>query len=144
MAYLSHKSHFSAFLVGIGIIMLFSFCAPMYAQTPSFKSTSAYQINASAQNSAINAEAAYRPYRSTIYSPFTGDAPSNGGPSRIGGRKTTDSWDEEVEGDGEETDTGNHDHPSDIMPIGDTMILYFMAGILALPIFLKQRKSKQA
>ena len=96
------------------------------------------------QTSAVNADAAYQPYRSTIYSPFTGDAPSSGGPSRIGGRKNNDSWDEEVEGDGEEVDPGNHDHPSDIMPIGDTMILYLFAGILALVIFWKQRKAKQA
>ena len=125
--------------------MLFFFCAPTLAQSSQgFKSTSAYQINASAQNSAVNAEAAYQPYRSTIYSPFTGDAPSNGGPSRIGGRKTTGSWDEEVEEDGEEIDPGNHDHPSDIMPIGDTMILYLFAAILALVIFWRQRKAKQA
>ena len=144
MVHLTNTLRSATFLLGTAMLMLFLFCAPMHAQTPSFKSTSAYQINASVQTSTVNAEAAYQPYRSTIYSPFTGDAPSNGGPSRIGGRKTTDSWDEEVEGDGEEIDPGNHDHPSDIMPIGDTMILYLFAGILALVIFWKQRKTKQA
>ena len=125
--------------------MLFFFCAPTLAQSSQgFKSTSVYQINASVQTSAVDADAAYQPYRSTIYSPFTGDAPSSNGPSRIGGRKNNDSWDEEVEEDGEEIDPGNHDHPSDIMPIGDTMILYLFAGILALVIFWKQRKAKQA
>lgn len=145
MVHLTNTSRSATFLIGIGILMLFFFCAPTLAQSSQgFKSTSAYQINASVQTSAVNADAAYQPYRSTIYSPFTGDAPSSGGPSRIGGRKNNDSWDEEVEGDGEEIDPGNHDHPSDIMPIGDTMILYLFAGILALVIFWKQRKAKQA
>ena len=145
MVHLTNTSRSATFLIGIGILMLFFFCAPMHAQSSQgFKSTSAYQINASVQTSAVNADAAYQPYRSTIYSPFTGDAPSSGGPSRIGGRKNNDSWDEEVEEDGEEVDPGNHDHPSDIMPIGDTMILYLLAGILALVIFWRQRKAKQA
>ena len=145
MVHLTNTSRSATFLLGTAMLMLFLFCAPMHAQSSQgFKSTSAYQINASVQTSAVNADAAYQPYRSTIYSPFTGDAPSNGGPSRIGGRKNNDSWDEEVEEDGEETVPGNHDHPSDIMPIGDTMILYLFAGILALVIFWKQRKAKQA
>ena len=145
MVHLTNTSRSATFLLGTAMLMLFFFCAPMHAQSfQGFKSTSAYQINASVQTSAVNADAAYQPYRSTIYSPFTGDAPSNGGPSRIGGRKNNDSWDEEVEEDGEETVPGNHDHPSDIMPIGDTMILYLFAGILALVIFWKQRKAKQA
>lgn len=145
MVHLTNTSRSATFLIGIGILMLFFFCAPTLAQSSQgFKSTSAYQINVSVQTSAVNADAAYQPYRSTIYSPFTGDAPSSGGPSRIGGRKNNDSWDEEVEGDGEEIVPGNHDHPSDIMPIGDTMILYLFAGILALVIFWRQRKTKQA
>ena len=115
----------------------------MYAQTPSFKSTSAYQINASAQNSAINAETVYQPYRSTIYSPFTGDAPSNGGPSRIGGRKNNGSWDEEVEDDGEDVEIPDDvEHPSDIMPLGDTTVLYLLSGILAICIFIKNRRKQ--
>ena len=145
MVHLTNTSRSATFLLGIAILMLFLFCVPTLAQSSQgFKSTSAYQINASVQTSAVNADAAYQPYRSTIYSPFTGDAPSSGGPSRIGGRKNNDSWDEEVEDDGEETVPGNHDHPSDIMPIGDTMILYLFAGILALVIFWRQRKAKQA
>lgn len=125
------------------MLMLFLFCAPMHAQTPTFKSTSAYQINASVQTSAVNADAAYQPYRSTIYSPFTGDAPSNGGPSRIGGRKTTDSWDEEVEGDGEDVEIPDDvEHPSDIMPLGETTFLYLLAGIFALLIFVKNQRKQ--
>ncbi len=143
MVHLTNTSRSATFLIGIGILMLFFFCAPTLAQSSQgFKSTSAYQINASVQSPNVTTQ--YSSYKSTIYSPFTEDVPSSNGPSRIGGRKNNDSWDEEVEGDGEEIDPGNHDHPSDIMPIGDTMILYFMAGVLALLIFLKQRKSKQA
>lgn len=143
MVHLTNTLRSATFLLGTAVLMLFFFCAPMHAQTPTFKSTSAYQINASVQTSAVNADAAYQPYRSTIYSPFTGDAPSSGGPSRIGGRRNSGE-DEEVEEDGEEIVPGNHDHPSDIMPIGDTIILYLFAGILALVIFWRQRKAKQA
>ena len=94
------------------------------------------------QTSAVNADAAYQPYRSTIYSPFTGDAPSSGGPSRIGGRRNN-GWDEEVEGDGEDVEVSdNVEHPSDIMPLGDTTVLYLLSGILAICIFIKNRRKQ--
>lgn len=143
MVHLTNTSRSATFLLGTAMLMLFFFCAPMHAQTPSFKSTSAYQINASVQTSAVNADAAYQPYRSTIYSPFTGDAPSGGGPSRIGGRKNNDSWDEEVEEDGEDVEVSdNVEHPSDIMPLGDTTVLYLLSGILAICIFIKNRRKQ--
>ena len=144
MVHLTNTSRSSIFRFGIGMLMLFFFCAPTLAQSSQgFKSTSAYQINASVQTSAVNADAAYQPYRSTIYSPFTGDAPSSGGPSRIGGRKNNDSWDEEVEGDGEDVEIPDDvEHPSDIMPLGETTFLYLLAGILALLIFVKNQRKQ--
>ena len=144
MVHLTNTSRSATFLLGTAMLMLFFFCAPMHAQSSQgFKSTSAYQINASVQTSAVNADAAYQPYRSTIYSPFTGDAPSNGGPSRIGGRKNNDSWDEEVEEDGEDVEVSdNVEHPSDIMPLGDTTVLYLLSGILAICILIKNRRKQ--
>ena len=144
MEHLTNTSRSATFLIGIGILMLFFFCAPTLAQSSQgFKSTSAYQINVSVQTSTVNAEAAYQPYRSTIYSPFTGDAPSNGGPSRIGGRKNNGSWDEEVEGDGEEVEIPDDvEHPSDIMPLGEATFLYLLAGIFALLIFVKKQRKQ--
>ena len=143
MVHLTNTSRFATFLIGIGILMLFFFCAPTLAQSSQgFKSTSAYQINASVQTSAVNADAAYQPYRSTIYSPFTGDAPSSGGPSRIGGRRNS-GWDEEVEEDGEDVEVSDDvEHPSDIMPLGDTTVLYLLSGILAICIFIKNRRKQ--
>ena len=144
MVHLTNTSRSATFLLGTAMLMLFFFCVPTLAQSSQgFKSTSAYQINASVQTSAVNADAAYQPYRSTIYSPFTGDAPSSGGPSRIGGRKNNDSWDEEVEEDGEDVEVSdNVEHPSDIMPLGDTTVLYLLSGILAICIFIKNRRKQ--
>ena len=143
MVHSTNTSRSATFLLGTGLLMFLFFCAPMHAQSSQgFKSTSAYQINASAQTSTVNAEAAYQPYRSTIYSPFTGDAPSSGGPSRIGGRRNSE-WDEEVEGDGEDVEVSdNVEHPSDIMPLGDTTVLYLLSGILAICIFIKNRRKQ--
>ena len=69
MVHLTNTSRSATFLIGIGILMLFFFCAPTLAQSSQgFKSTSAYQINTSVQTSAVNADAAYQPYRSTVQS----------------------------------------------------------------------------
>lgn len=117
--------------------MLFFFCAPTLAQSSQgFKSTSAYQINASVQTSAVNADAAYQPYRSTIYSPFTGDAPSSGGPSRIGGRRNTEDEDDDV------GIPGWADTPSEPLPIGDTAPLFLFAAAMIAIIFIKQRRQQ--
>ena len=142
MVHLTNTSRSATFLLGTAMLMLFLFCAPMHAQSSQgFKSTSAYQINASVQTSAVNADAAYQPYRSTIYSPFTGDAPSSGGPSRIGGRRNS-GWEEEEE-DGEDVEVSDDvEHPSDIMPLGDTTVLYLLSGILAICIFIKNRRKQ--
>ena len=143
MVHSTNTSRSATFLLGTGLLMFLFFCAPTLAQSSQgFKSTSAYQINASVQTSAVNADAAYQPYRSTIYSPFTGDAPSSGGPSRIGGRRNN-GWDEEVEGDGEDVEVSdNVEHPSDIMPLGETTFLYLLAGILAIFIFVKNQRKQ--
>ena len=137
MVHLTNTLRSATFLIGIGILMLLFFCAPTLAQSSQgFKSTSAYQINASVQTSAVNADAAYQPYRSTIYSPFTGDAPSSGGPSRIGGRRNSEDEDDDV------GIPGWADTPSEPLPIGDTAPLFWLAAAMIAIIAIKQRRKQ--
>ena len=116
--------------------MLFFFCAPTLAQSSQgFKSTSAYQINASVQTSAVNADAAYQPYRSTIYQPFSESAPTSNNPSDgssgINGRRNANvgipSW------------GGTMSEP---LPIGDTVPLFLFAAAMIAIISIKQRKQQ--
>ena len=107
----------------------------MHAQTPSFKSTSAYQINASAQTSTVNAEAAYQPYRSTIYQPFSESAPTNNNPSDgssgVNGRRNANvgipSW------------GGTMSEP---LPIGDSTLLFWLAAAMIAIIAIRQRRKQ--
>lgn len=77
MAHLLHKYHFSALFLGIGMLMLFSFCAPAYAgdapATPTFRSTSPFGINQTIKEPAtVNINGIHQ---GTIYKPFSSDHP---------------------------------------------------------------------
>ncbi len=136
MVHLTNTLRSATFFLGTAMLMLFFFCAPVHAQFRGFKSTSAYQINASAQNSAINAEAAYQPYRSTIYQPFSESAPTSNNPSDgssgINGRRNANvgipSW------------GGTMSEP---LPIGDTAPLFFFAAAMIAIIRIRQRKQQR-
>ena len=115
--------------------MLFFFCAPTLAQSSQgFKSTSAYQINASVQSPNVTTQ--YSSYKSTIYSPFTENVPSSNGPSRIGGRRNTEDEDDDV------GIPGWADTPSEPLPIGDTAPLFLFAAAMIAIIFIKQRRKQ--
>ena len=136
MQHLSYTSRSSIFRFGIGMLLLFFFCAPTLAQSSQgFKSTSAYQINASVQSP--NVVNQYGAYKSTIYQPFSESAPTSdnpsGGSSGINGRRNATigipDW------------GGTMSEP---LPITDgTPFLLLIAAIMAITIFLKQRKQKQ-
>ena len=89
------------------------------------------------QSPAVNADAAYQPYRSTIYSPFTGDAPSSGGPSRIGGRRNSEDEDDDV------GIPGWADTPSEPLPIGDSTPLFWLAAAMIAMIAIRQRRKQK-
>ena len=117
--------------------MFLFFCAPALAQSSQgFKSTSAYQINASVQASAVNAEAAYQPYRSTIYQPFSESAPTNNNPSDgssgVNGRRNANvgipSW------------GGTMSEP---LPIGDSTPLFWLAAAMIAMIAIRQRRKQK-
>jgi hypothetical protein len=137
MVHLTNTSRSATFLIGIGILMLFFFCAPTLAQSSQgFKSTSACQINASVQSPNVTTQ--YSSYKSTIYSPFTEDVPSSNGPSRIGGRRNSGSDDDDDIGI-----PGWADTPSEPLPIGDTLPLFLFAAAMIAIIAIRQRKQKQ-
>ena len=137
MVHLTNTSRSATFLLGTAMLMLFFFCAPMHAQTPTFKSTSSYKIanpNYSAQQ-LDPTTIGHQAYRSTIYTPFGSGTPSSNNPSGNNGSG----------GSGDPNDDvgipGWADTPSEPLPIGDGIgILLLMATMMVGAIFLKQRK----
>ena len=120
------------------MLMLFLFCAPMHAQTPTFKSTSSYRIanpNYSAQQldpTTIGHEA----YRSTIYTPFGSSTPSSN--NNPGGNNDSGSGTD----DDDVGIPGWADTPSEPLPIGDTAPLFLFAATMIAIIFIKQRRKQ--
>ena len=139
MVHLTNTSRSATFLLGTAMLMLFLFCAPMHAQTPTFKSTSSYRIanpNYSAQQldpTTIGHEA----YRSTIYTPFGSGTPSSNNPSGNNGSG----------GSGDPNDDvgipGWADTPSEPLPIGDSTPLFWLAAAMIALIFIKQRRKQK-
>ena len=139
MEHLSHKSRSSVFLFGIGMLMLFFFCAPMRANNPAFKSTSSYKV-ASPNYSAtkVNPNSiGHQTYRSTIYTPFGNGTPSSNNPSGNSGSG----------GSGDPNDDvgipGWADTPSEPLPIGDTAPLFLFAAAMIAIIWIRQRRKLQ-
>lgn len=137
MVHLTNTLRSATFLLGTAMLMLFFFCAPMHAQTPTFKSTSSYKI-ANPSNSAQQLDPTtigHQAYRSTIYTPFGSSTPSSNNPSGNSGSGGSGDPDDDV------GIPGWADTPSEPLPIGDGMgILLLMATMMVGAIFLKQRK----
>ena len=120
------------------MLMLFFFCAPMHAQTPTFKSTSSYKIanpNYSAQQ-LDPTTIGHETYRSTIYTPFGNGTPSSNTPSGNNGSG----------GSGDPNDDvgipGWADTPSEPLPIGDTAPLFWLAAAMIAIIAIRQRRKQ--
>ena len=137
MAHLLHKYHFSALFLGIGMLMLFSFCAPAYAgdapATPTFRSTSPFGINQTIKEPAtVNINGIHQ---GTIYKPFSSDHPyADLNPGSGSG------------GSGDPDDDvgipGWADTPSEPLPIGDTAPLFLFAAAMIAIIFIQQRRKQ--
>ena len=139
MVHLTNTSRSATFLLGTAMLMLFLFCAPMHAQTPTFKSTSSYRIanpNYSAQQ-LDPTTIGHETYRSTIYTPFGNGTPSSNTPSGNSGSG----------GSGDPNDDvgipGWADTPSEPLPIGDTAPLFLFAAAMIAMIWIKQRRKLQ-
>ena len=138
MVHLTNTSRSATFLLGTA--MLFFFCAPTLAQTPTFKSTSSYKIanpNYSAQQ-LDPTTIGHETYRSTIYTPFGSSTPSSN--NNPGGNNDSGSGTD----DDDVGIPGWADTPSEPLPMGDTAPLFlFAAAMIAMIAIRQRRKQKQ-
>ena len=121
------------FRVSFAMLFLFFVCTPLRAYE--FQSTSAYQLQSPAvQATQMNVAPSYQSYESTIYTPFSSDAPysdansGDNGPSRITNRKN------------------GFDNPADPerdpnSPIGEPWILLAFAAAAAGVVYIKRRSA---
>ena len=139
MVHLTNTLRSATFLLGTAILMAFLFCAPMHAQTPTFKSTSSYKIaNPNYSSQQIDPTTiGHQTYRSTIYTPFGSGTPSSNNPSGNSGSGGSGDPDDDV------GIPGWADTPSEPLPIGDTAPLFLFAAAMIAIIATRQRKQKQ-
>ena len=78
-------------------------------------------------------EDGYCAYESNVQDAFAAQNPTASSPSQIKGRQNL--WEDEYEEDL---------HPSDPLPLGDHTILFVLAAITAMSIFVQQRKRRQS
>ena len=120
------------FRVSFAMLFLFFVCTPLRAYE--FQSTSAYQLQSPAvQATQMNVAPSYQSYESTIYTPFSSDAPysdansGDNGPSRISNRKNGF------------VDSGEHGREES--PIGEPWILLAFAAAAAGVVYIKRRSA---
>ena len=78
----------------------------------------------------------YYSYESNVQDAFAAQNPTASSPSQINGRHNAPDWGGDGYGEDENL------HPSDPLPIGDHTILFVLAAITAMVIYLQQRKRK--
>ena len=122
-------------IIRASFAMLFSLfvCPPLHAYE--FKSTSAYQQDPHAmQATQVSTAPSYQSYESTIYTPFSSDAPysdansGSNGPARISNRKNGFENPSDPERDPES-------------PIGEPWILLAFATAAAGVVYIKRRSA---
>ena len=128
------RSQFKLPIIRASFAMLFFMfvCTPLRAYE--FQSTSAYQLQSPAvQATQMNVAPSYQSYESTIYTPFSSDAPysdansGDNGPSRITNRKNGF------------VDSGEHGREES--PIGEPWILLAFAAAAAGVVYIKRRSA---
>ena len=128
------RSQFKLPIIRASFAMLFFMfvCTPLRAYE--FQSTSAYQLQSPAvQATQMNVAPSYQSYESTIYTPFSSDAPysdansGDNGPSRISNRKNGF------------VDSG--EHGKEESPIGEPWILLAFAAAAAGVVYIKRRSA---
>ena len=144
MQHLSYTSRSSIFRFGIGMLVLFFFCAPVHANYIPFQSTSNRPVISQPISNSINGSSnsnivgEYKPYHPNVYVPFGDETPSSGNPLNNNGSG----------GSGDPNDDvgipGWADTPSEPLPIGDTAPLFlFAAAMIAMIAIRQRRKQKQ-
>lgn len=131
------RSQFKLPIIRASFAMLFFLfvCTPLRAYE--FQSTSAYQLQSPAvQATQMNVAPSYQSYESTIYTPFSSDAPYsegnyNNGPSKINNRKNSGEYDWTI----------TPDDPGERTPIGEPWILLAFAAAAAGVVYIKRRSA---
>ena len=77
----------------------------------------------------------YYSYESNVQDAFAAQNPTASSPSQIRGRQNI--WEDEYDDD-------ENLHPGDPLPLGDHTILFVLAAITAMSIFIQQRKRRQS
>ena len=80
-------------------------------------------------------DGAYYSYESNVQDAFAAQNPTASSPSQIRGRQNI--WEDEYNDD-------ENLHPGDPLPLGDHTILFVLAAITAMSIFIQQRKRRQS
>ena len=79
----------------------------------------------------------YYSYESNVQDAFAAQNPTASSPSQINGRHNAPDWGGDGYGEDENL------HPSDPLPVGDHTILFVLAAITAMVIYLQQRRRNQ-
>ena len=115
---------FHTSILGIALLFALLVCIPLPTHAQFYYEDDYYII-----------EEGYCAYESNVQDAFAAQNPTASSPSQIKGRQNI--WEDEYE-DNEDL------HPGDPLPLGDHTILFVLAAITAMSIFIKRRKRKQA
>ena len=133
-----HRHNFTILRLSIVAFFLLALCTPINADE--FRSTSPYRVDSRFTDATlVSPSASYQSYESTIYDPFSEEAPgssSNNGPSKIGSRQNT--WGGGGMGDNTNDDPGHRDPGS---PIGEAWVMLLFAAAAAIVIALRKKQT---
>ena len=115
---------FHTSILGIALLFALLVCIPQPTHAQFYHEDDYYII-----------EEGYCAYESNVQDAFAAQNPTASSPSQIKGRQNI--WEDEYENDEDL-------HPGDPLPLGDHTILFVLAAITAMSIFIKRRKRKQA
>ena len=110
-------------LLGITLLFALFVCVPQPVLAQFYYEDAYYML-----------EEGYCAYESNVQDAFASSNPTPSSPSQIRGRQNI--WEDEYEDD-------ENLHPGDPLPLGDHTILFVLAAITAMSIFIQQRKRKQ-
>ena len=133
-----HRHNFTILRLSIVAFLLLAIVAPIKADA--FRSTSPYRLDSRQMDvTQVDPSTSYQSYESTIYDPFSEEAPSsssNNGPSKIGSRQN--AWGGGGMGDNPNDDPGHRDPGS---PIGEAWVMLLFAAAAAIVIALRKKQT---
>lgn len=122
MKLLSRQIFHTPILLGITLLFALFVCVPQPVLAQFYYEDAYYML-----------EEGYCAYESNVQDAFAAQNPTASSPSQIRGRQNI--WEDEYDEDL---------HPGDPLPLGDHTILFVLAAITAMSIFIQQRKRRQS